>query len=116
MFANEVNATNRPSAEIDGGKLVSLPCVPCEATLTRLVLPALRSRTKMSLEPFMLPATRMIAIDMNATKLPSAEIVAAKLSPLSFVFLKLPLTPIFILFFYTTLFRSYIYIYVYIYI
>src|SRR2546422_463512 len=83
LFANEVNATNRPSAEIDGGKLVSLPCVPCEATLTRLVLPALRSRANTSLAPFVSPPTRLLALDRNATNRPSAEIGAAKLSPLA---------------------------------
>src|SRR5947208_3247239 len=83
LFANEVNATNRPSAEIDGGKLVSLPCVPCEATLTRLVLPALRSRTNPSPAPFLSPATSLLAHDRNATNRPSAEIDAAKLSPLA---------------------------------
>src|SRR5438552_3772355 len=83
LFANEVNATNRPSAEIDGGKLVPLPCAPCEATLTRLVLPAFRSRTNTSLAPFVSPPTRLLALDRNATKRPSAEIGAAKLSPLA---------------------------------
>src|SRR5438270_261408 len=83
LFANEVNATKRPSAEIDGAKLVSLACGPWESTLTRLVLPVLRSRTKTSPAPFGSPATRLLALDRNATNRPSAEIDAAKLSPLA---------------------------------
>src|SRR5256885_1385746 len=83
LFANEVNATNRPSAEIDGGKLVPLPCAPWEATLTRLVLPALRSRTNPSPAAFPSPAARLAAPEWKATKGPSAEIGGAKLAPLA---------------------------------
>src|SRR5438445_6238564 len=83
LFATELNATKRPSAEIAGTQLAPFPCAPWEATLTRLVLPALRSRTNTSLAPFVSPPTRLLALDRNATKRPSAEIGAAKLSPLA---------------------------------
>src|SRR5439155_16786291 len=82
LFATELNATKRPLAEIDGTKLAPFPCAPWESTLTRLVLPAFRSRTNTSLAPFVSPPTRLLALDRNATKRPSAEIDAAKLSPL----------------------------------
>src|SRR3954447_18153022 len=54
MFeAEEVKATKRPSAEIEG-KLptLSFPCAPAELMLTRFVLWVSWSRTKMSEKPF----------------------------------------------------------------
>ena len=52
---------------IDGFLEQSLASVPSDATLTRVVLPATRSRTKMSEESFVSPATRFVAPDWNAT-------------------------------------------------
>ena len=49
-------------------------CFPALDTLTRLVVPRFRSRTKMSAAPFVSPATRLEASDRKATKRPSAEI------------------------------------------
>src|SRR2546428_31025 len=82
LFATELNATKRPLAEIDGTKLAPFPCAPCEPTLTRVVLPALRSRTNTSLTPFVSPPTSLAALDKKATKRPSAEIEGPSLSPL----------------------------------
>src|SRR2546430_14848954 len=65
LFATELNATKRPLAEIDGTKLAPFPCAPWELTLTRLVLPALRSRTKTSLTPFVSPPTRLPATEQK---------------------------------------------------
>src|SRR2546422_10585394 len=83
LFANEGNATKRPSAEIDAAKLSPLACAPWESTLTRLVLPVLRSRTKTSLTPFVSPFTSLAADDPEATKGPSAEIAGLWLSRLA---------------------------------
>jgi hypothetical protein len=47
-------------------------------TLTRLVVPVWRSRTKTSRSPFVSPPTRFEAPEMKATKRPSAEIEAPK--------------------------------------
>src|SRR2546428_83045 len=83
LVATELNATKRPLAEIDGTKLAPFSCAPWESTLTRLVLPALRSRTNTSLAPFVSPPTRLVAIELKATKRPSAEIEGTTLSPFS---------------------------------
>ena len=48
LVANEAKATKRPPAESEGVKLLPLPWAPPGPTLTRLVVPACRSRTKMS--------------------------------------------------------------------
>ncbi len=45
----------------------ALPCVPSEATLTRFVVPEVRSRTNTSVLPFVSPETRPEAPDTNAT-------------------------------------------------
>ncbi len=86
FVAELMNATKRPSAEIERPQspLLSFPCVPSVATLTRSVVPLRRSRTKMSRRPFVSPATRFEAALWNATKRPSAEIEGARagMSPL----------------------------------
>src|SRR5205085_986013 len=82
LLATESKATKRPSAEIAGRKVAPLPCAPCESTLTRLVLPVLRSRTKTSLTAFVSPATRLLADERKATKRPSGEIAGSLLPPL----------------------------------
>src|SRR5262249_5821515 len=56
---------------------VHCPCVPSDATLTRVVVPEERSRTKTSGHPFVSPATRLLAKLLNVTKRPSAEIPGA---------------------------------------
>ena len=54
---------------------------PFGPTLTRIVVESERSRTKMSDVPFVSAAIRFEATLWNATKRPSAEIDARKLSP-----------------------------------
>ena len=49
------NATKRPSAEIEGRRWRRSPCAPPESTLTRVVVPVWRSRTKTSATPFVSP-------------------------------------------------------------
>jgi hypothetical protein len=66
-------ATNRPSAESEGYVLSRLPCTPAESTLTRTMPPVARSLTKMSIEPFVSPATRFDARLSKATQWSSAE-------------------------------------------
>src|SRR5439155_797933 len=78
--ANEPKATKRPSAEIDGPPLMSFPSMPAELTLTRVVVPVSRSRTKTSETPFVSPPTRFEASETKATKRPAAEIDGSLLS------------------------------------
>ena len=85
-LAKLVNATKRPSALTTGEKerLFALPS-PALLTLTSVVVPVLRSRTKMSKVPFVSLATRSLARLWNATKRPSAlmEVASEKSLPLS---------------------------------
>nr|BFE73522.1 hypothetical protein GCM10020092_068230 [Actinoplanes digitatis] len=78
-MAREMNATNLPSAEIDGLSLALLPCVPAEARLTRSVLPVCRSRTKMSEVRLVSPGTSVLDSDEKATYRPSAESAGSRL-------------------------------------
>src|SRR5882672_3359741 len=56
------NATNCPSAaEIEGEKLSAFACPPPVDRLTRSVVPLERSRTKMSENELVSPATRLVA-------------------------------------------------------
>src|ERR671924_395 len=81
LEAKEWKATKRPSAEIEGEKLARFPCAPAELTLTRFVLPVLRSRTKTSLTPLVSPPNRFESKEQRATKRPPAEIEARALPP-----------------------------------
>src|SRR5438552_3012338 len=79
------NATKLPSAEMAGAKnpakLSSFACVPVEDTLTRFVVPVIRSWTKTSTAPLVSRPTRLVASLENATKRPSAEMAGVKLVP-----------------------------------
>src|SRR5262245_22204997 len=68
------NATKRPSNEIVGRRQFALASEPLELTLARSVTPVCRSCTKMSVELFVSPATRLLAPLANATYRPSPEI------------------------------------------
>src|SRR5438876_469355 len=89
LVAFDVNATYRPSALIAGDELspttvgvigIGKPgsgadgcaCSPALLTLTRSVLPDVRSRTKTSYTRFVSPGTRLVAPDTKATYRPSA--------------------------------------------
>ena len=85
LLASELNATKRPSALMAGKRLCSSPSLPSLATLTRSVVPLSRSWTKTSSSKLMSPATRLLAMDVNATKRPSALMAAPLLSPFSWV-------------------------------
>ena len=59
-----------------------LACTPAELTLTRVVVPATRSRTKMSCWLFVSPATRLVATLAKATTSPSLSSHGPELLPL----------------------------------
>jgi hypothetical protein len=65
--------TYRPSAEIEGNKLLSLPSAVSESTLTRTVVPKSRSRTKTSIARLPSLLTRSPDWLKKATNRPSAE-------------------------------------------
>ncbi len=77
----EKKATKRPLSEIAGNQMLpSFASAPVELTLTRVVLPRFRSRTKTSARWFVSPRTRFEAKDEKATKRPLAEIEGKALS------------------------------------
>ena len=82
LVAVLMNATHVPSGVITGSKDSPLPNPPSVATLTSRVVPVIRSRTKMSLTPFVSPATRSLASLSNTTKRPLAETWPHRESPL----------------------------------
>jgi hypothetical protein len=79
--AYESYAMNRPSAEIAGWRLSSLPGAPSNPPLTRLVHPINRSWTNTSRNTLVSPGTRFVESDTNATYRPSAEMDGAQLAP-----------------------------------
>src|SRR3989338_4733053 len=83
LLANELNTTDRPSAEIPIGRRLSpLPCAPPLDTLTRVVVPVCRSWRNVSATPLVSPATSVLATDWNATSRPSALRAGRRLAPL----------------------------------
>src|SRR6188768_2030023 len=77
FVAQLANATYRPSAEIAGDWATLFGSAPPELTLTRVVVPRIRSRTKTSspspgLPEFVSPGTRLLARLVKATKRPVA--------------------------------------------
>ena len=82
--ASEVKATKRPSAEIDASSLPSplFTSLPFDFTLTRSVLPVLRSFTKTSAS---VPASPPVnaPTDSNATNRAVPEIAGLSLSALT---------------------------------
>src|SRR5947208_4873223 len=85
LVASLSKATNRPSPERAGqncSMLAAFACAPVESTLTRSVIPVIRSLTKTSKAWFVSPTTRSSASLAKATKRPSAESVGLKLRPL----------------------------------
>src|SRR4028119_2025892 len=73
LEASEENATNLPSAEMEGLLESVFPRLPAESTETRVVVLVRVSRTKMSLLLVVSPGTRLEEFEENATNLPSAE-------------------------------------------
>src|SRR5262245_6432135 len=82
FVASEVKATIWPSAEMDGWTLSLLPWVSSLSTEAQDVLPSVRLRTKIWANPLSHSEVRLVALDWNATKRPSPEILARPLVPL----------------------------------
>ncbi len=74
MVAPEANATTFPSAVTEGENEKLSASAPSVATLTRCVVPALRSWTNTSVVPLVSPSTRSGASERNTTIEPSPEI------------------------------------------
>jgi hypothetical protein len=70
LEAKESNATNRPSAEMEGELEKLFAGLPAESTEMLVVVLVNKSRTKMS---YLMFGNRLEAKDANATNLPSAE-------------------------------------------
>src|SRR5690349_17156093 len=77
LVARLSNETQLPSAEIAGSLLVLFACTPAGPRFRRSVVPSWRLRRKMSVAPFVSPATRLLAKLANATNRPSTEITAS---------------------------------------
>src|SRR5690606_19817925 len=73
LDADDRKATNRPSAEIEGPSDSEVAWTPPAPTEIRSVVTAWRSRTNTSATPFVSTPTRLLALDTNATKRPSAD-------------------------------------------
>jgi len=67
FLASEVKTTRFPSRLMAGQVLSPLPWMPAESTLTRSVVPAVRSRRKTSHLPFVSLPTRFVAVEAKAT-------------------------------------------------
>src|SRR5262249_43927384 len=74
LDAAEKNATRGPSPLMAGSVLASFACAPALLTLTRSVVPVCRSRTNTSVVPLVSPGTRLLAVEVKATKRPSVLI------------------------------------------
>src|SRR4029079_7770877 len=68
LHAADRNDTKRPVCDSDAREHALLASAPVELTLARIVVPATRSCTKMSLALLLSPETRLIADDVKATK------------------------------------------------
>src|SRR4051812_2589935 len=79
FVAADSKATNRPSALIAGRLLGRSDCTDEGPTLTRVVAPIVRSRTKTSERWLVSPGIRLVASDPKATNRPSAEIAGLAL-------------------------------------
>ena len=73
FVAKEKKDTCWPSAEMDGSRLSLSPCASLVLTETSCVVPATRSRTKMSSMRFVSPETRFDASECIATYRPLLE-------------------------------------------
>jgi hypothetical protein len=70
-----------PIPVIAGSQLLLFPCPPALDTLTRVVVPVCRSCTNTSSLPLVSPATRVDAVEENATRRPSALMAGVQLRP-----------------------------------
>src|SRR5512138_3674940 len=77
LVAIEPNATNLPFPEREGEEDAPFPWLPELFFETRVVVPACRSRTKISFAAFVSPVTRLVDGESNATYLPFDEIAGS---------------------------------------
>lgn len=80
--ASEMNATRVPSGENTALKEVSLAWFPFLSVDTRAIAPVVRFFTKISVLALVSPETRLVALDLNATRVPSGEIAGPRELPL----------------------------------
>src|SRR5437773_12472723 len=73
LRAELANATNRPSADIDGAHEAKLPISPFGLQLAHSVCPSTTSRTNTCWRPESSPGTTLCSSDTHATKRPSVE-------------------------------------------
>jgi hypothetical protein len=66
-LAGDAKTTWRPSALIRACRVLASGSPPAVSTVTRVVVPPCRSRTKMSSIELPSPATRSVALEANAT-------------------------------------------------
>ena len=71
---------------MSGATLSPRASAPPVSTLTRVTAPVCRSFTKTSADPFVSPATSVVAVDENATNRPSALALGCRLAPASWAF------------------------------
>ena len=92
LSASDMKAMYVPSELMAGLSLMPLPCTSSESTLTRVVVPAVRSRRNTSLTPFESPVTKFVASEWNATYCPSPLMAAPSLDSFPSVSLESTLT------------------------
>ena len=80
LVAVETKATKRPSALMATTPLPPFPWFPVLSTLTRSVVPVCRSWTNTSEVPLVSPGTRLVDLELKATKRPLALIKGLSLS------------------------------------
>src|SRR5271169_3064635 len=81
LVAADANATQRPSLLNDGVMLGPFASAPPGPTLTRVVVPAARSKTKTSEKLLVSSGTRLLASEWNATLLQSLGTLVKELAP-----------------------------------
>src|SRR5262245_60968376 len=81
LVAAEANATQRPSALIDGATLGPSAWTPPGPTLTRVVVSVVRLYTNTSEVLFVSSGTKLVATEWNATKLQLLSTLVKELPP-----------------------------------
>lgn len=81
FVAADSKVTKRPSALTQGTYDAPSACSPLPETLIRVVVPAWRSRRKMSQTPLVSPATRLVEVDSKAMQVVLASPAASAAPP-----------------------------------
>jgi hypothetical protein len=93
---SDSKATNRPS-EVIAGNWLPIGETPPAFDVIRRVVPFTRSRTKMSMTPFVSPVTRLVSAASKTTNRPLGEIFAYPLQPVASFSAELTLTRLVVL-------------------